>query len=118
MAKVRITVVERTFNEEISEEYGSAAFKAGRGFGPCPNFEDGQVFVLDGLSKLERFCSWAWADIHGAVRTVAFGGEHDFLKSRGAALVCCTDGMKPVVFKLEWIESSEDSSGLRDIPTD
>jgi uncharacterized repeat protein (TIGR04076 family) len=118
MAKLKITVLERTFNPEIAEVYGSDGFKAGHGFGPCPNFEDGQVFVLDGLSKPEGFCNWAWADIHGAIRTVAFGGEHGFLKSRGAALVCCTDGMKPVVFKLERIETSEGGPGLRDVPTD
>jgi len=109
MAKVKITVLERTFNPEIAEAYGSDAFKEGSGCGPCANFEDGQSFMLDGLSMPEGFCSRAWADIHGAVRTVAFGGEHHFMKIRGSAIVCCTDGMKPVVFRVERV----DSTGLR-----
>lgn len=116
MAKLKITVLERTFNPEIAEEYGSDGFKQGRGFGPCPNFIDGQEFVLDGLSRPERFCSWAWADIHGAVRTIAFGGEHHFMKTRGSAISCCTDGMKPVIFKLERVDSSEGPG--HDIPED
>ena len=116
MAKLKITALERTFNPEIAEAYGSDDFKRGRGFGPCPNFEDGQTFILDGLSKPKRFCNWAWADIHGAIRTIAFGGEHDYVKTRGAAIVCCTDGMKPVVFKLERVASFAGPG--RDIPED
>lgn len=115
MAKLRITVLERAFNEEIAEAYGFVGFKSGRGFGPCPNFEDGQAFVLDGLNKPDNFCNWAWADIHGAIRTVAFGGEHDYMLTRGSAISCCTDGMKPVIFKLERVDSSE-APDLRDIP--
>jgi uncharacterized repeat protein (TIGR04076 family) len=116
MARLKITVLERTFNEEIAEAYGSAGFKAGRGFGPCPNFRDGQSFVLDGLRKPLDFCSWAWADIHRAIRTVAFGGEDDFMKIPGSALGCCTDGMKPVIFRIERIASSEGPG--HDIPED
>lgn len=118
MAKVKITVVERTFNEEISKKYGSEAFLAGRGFGPCPNFEDGQIFILDGLGKPHGFCNWAWADIHREVRTVAFGGEFPWVSTPKSAITCCTDGMKPVVFKVERVETCEDDEGKHDIPED
>ncbi|MFC2077176.1 TIGR04076 family protein, partial [Candidatus Bipolaricaulota bacterium] len=94
MAKLKITVLERTFNEEIAEEYGSDGFKAGSGFGPCPNFTVGQTFILDGLGKPDRFCSWAWADIHREVRTVAFGGGYGWVDTPHSAITCCTDGMK------------------------
>jgi len=116
MAKVKITVVERTFNEEISREFGSEGFLAGRGFGPCPNFEDGQVFVLDGIGKPERFCSWAWADIHREIRMVAFGGGMPNVNTRQSAICCCTDGMKPVVFKVERIEADDEDG--RHVPED
>lgn len=117
MAKVQITVLERTFNREIAEAFGSDGFKRGRGFGPCPNFRDGQTFVLDGLGKPDRFCSSAWADIHGIVRTVAFGGEQASVRTHNAAIACCTDGMKPVVFKLELVDSSV-APELEDVPED
>jgi uncharacterized repeat protein (TIGR04076 family) len=116
MAKLKITVLERTFNQEIAAAYGSDAFKPGRGFGPRPNFSDGQAFVLDGLNKPAAFCNWAWADIHGVIRTVAFGGAHGFMTTRGSAIVCCTDGMKPVVFKVGRVDSSEGPG--RDVPED
>ena len=86
MAKLKITVLERTFNQEIADEFGSEAFKNGRGFGPCPNFVEGQKFILDGLGKPAHFCSSAWADIHGIIRTVAFGGEQAFMQTRNAAM--------------------------------
>ena len=104
MAKVMISVLERTFNPEIAEAYGSDVFREGSRFGPCSDFDEGQSFILDGLNMPEGFCSRAWADIQGAVRTVAFGGEHHFMKTRGSAIVCCTDGMKPVVFRVERID--------------
>ena len=106
MAKIRITVVERTFNKDITEEYGSAAFLEGPGNGPCARFEDGQVFVLDRMAKPEGFCDWAWADIHREIRTVAFGGGFPWVNTPHSAITCCTDGMKPVVFKVERIEDA------------
>jgi len=117
MAKLKITVLERTFNREIAETYGSDDFKAGRGFGPCPSFIDGQVFVLDGLAKPGDFCSWAWSDIHREVRTVAFGGGYGRVATANAAITCCSNGMKPVVFKLERVDSSV-APELRGIPED
>ena len=104
MGKIKITVVERTFNQEITETYGSESFLAGRGNGPCVAFKDGQEFILDGLSKPEGFCDWAWADIHREVRTVAFGGGFDWVNTPNSTICCCTDGMKPVVFLVERVE--------------
>jgi uncharacterized repeat protein (TIGR04076 family) len=104
MAKVKITVVERTLNREICEEYGSEHFLEGGGCNPCTRFEDGQEFVLQRLDKPEEFCSWAWADIHREIRTVAMGGGMEgYVNAPQTMIACCTDGMKPVVFKIERI---------------
>ena len=107
MSKIKITVVERTFNKEITEAFGSEQFLAGPGNGPCARFEDGQEFVLDGMAKPEGFCDWAWADIHREIRIVGFRWG---LPNRGesdAAICCCTDGMKPVVFCVERVEEED-----------
>jgi len=101
MTRLRITVLERTFNREIAESYGSDAFKTGDSFGPCPRFEDGQGFLWDGAAPPPGFCPRAWADIHGEIRMVQSGGAHDFLKRPHAAISCCTDGIRPVVFRIE-----------------
>jgi uncharacterized repeat protein (TIGR04076 family) len=42
----------------------------------------------------EGFCGWAWADIQKLVYGMARGGQKVFV-------TCCTDGYRPVVFKLE-----------------
>lgn len=42
----------------------------------------------------EGFCGWAWADMQKLVYGMARGGQDVFV-------TCCTDGYRPVVFKLE-----------------
>jgi uncharacterized repeat protein (TIGR04076 family) len=42
----------------------------------------------------EGFCGWAWADIQDKVWGMARGGANVFV-------TCCTDGYRPVIFKLE-----------------
>jgi len=104
MARLKITVLERTFNREIAEAYGSDAFKTGTDFGPCPSFEDGAEIVLDGIAPPPGFCPRAWADIHGEVRMVANGGAQDFMRRPHSALSCCTNGIRPVIFRIERID--------------
>jgi len=55
------------------------------------------------LDKPEKFCGWAWRDIYKDVSVLAFGGDFDWTKP-GVAITCCTDGNRPVVFKLERME--------------
>jgi len=49
------------------------------------------------------FCSWAWADIQRDVAHLALGGDFPWMKQRGTMITCCTDGLRPVVFRLERI---------------
>lgn len=78
MPKIRITVLKRTLNPELAKEYcqGDVA--------PCPCFTEGQEFVCS-LDKPEGFCDWAWRDIHPMVS-------------------CCSDGIRPGVFRIERID--------------
>jgi len=99
-AKVRITVLRRTLNEDFLKEYADEMWK------PCSVFRDGQEFVATPAVMPEGFCGWAWADIQGIVMTLARGGN--FLGVRpGIFITCCTDGFRPVAFKLERIEPSQ-----------
>ena len=102
MAKCRITVVKRMVNRGLIDEHSS---NTSEGFGLCDVFEDGQEFIIDGTpSKPEGFCDWAWGDIHRDVVTTIFGGDFPWMKHPGTAITCCTDGLRPVVFKVERIE--------------
>jgi len=51
----------------------------------------------------EGFCSWAWADIQRDVIHMGLGGDFPWMKKPGVMISCCTDGLRPVVFKLERI---------------
>ena len=48
----------------------------------------------------EGFCCWAWCDIQKYVLTLARGGNFRGAKP-GAFITCCTDGFRPVLFKVE-----------------
>lgn len=99
MKDVRITVVKRMVNEELIRAYATGGDDPQR-CAPCGAFEDGQTFVSTQMGKPDGFCSWAWADIQRDVAWVALGGVQAQHKVAGTAIVCCTDGLRPVFFHL------------------
>lgn len=51
------------------------------------------------------FCDWAWNDIHKLLFAMQLGGDFSpWMKDKNTFIACCTDGVKPVVFKLERLE--------------
>ena len=101
MAKVKITVVKKLHNKDIFGDNPPLGFTA---VPECDKLEVGQEFVLDSPSCPPDFCNWAYADIQRDIVHIFFGGDYPWIKERGAALSCCTDGVRPVFFKLERIE--------------
>ena len=98
MPNVKITVVKRTVLQDVIDEY------APRELVPCSVFQDGQEFIIDSsIVPPEGFCAWAYADIHKYIILVMFDGNLG-LKHEGTAIACCTDGFRPVIFKIERIE--------------
>ena len=99
MHKVKITVLRKTMQQDLAEEYGVP------GLGPCPMLREGQVFYAD-YAKPEGLCDEAWNAIyqyvfalaHGCGETFYFG---DWIKKPGVAVCSCNDGLRPVIFKLE-----------------
>ncbi len=89
--RCRITVVKRSAHQDLAD--------ARRGLvKPCDAFKDGQEFSLTGpWSPPEGFCAWAWADIRSQVMANFHGGEFP-------TVACCTDGYRPVHFRIERIE--------------
>lgn len=106
MHKAKVTVVKRVANLDVVREHMGEGYQE-RDITPCPHFEDGQEFVLESWGVVpEGFCAWAWADIHKYILFVMGGGDYDspWVKPSNAAIACCTDGYRPVVFKIERIE--------------
>jgi uncharacterized repeat protein (TIGR04076 family) len=106
MARAKITVVKKAFHQDLLDEYLHPDSKA-RGFGICTAFEEGQEFQLKGGNCPEGFCSWAWADIQRDVMAVLMGNGFPWVGPENTAITCCTDGFRPVTFKVERIEEGD-----------
>jgi len=100
MFKVRITVLKKLKTGDVLERYGKGVEEG------CPLFKVGDEFMVEDLNKPEGFCSWAWADIQRDVTALALGGNFPWIKDEGTMISCCTDGLRPVIFKLERIFDS------------
>ncbi len=100
----KITVLKRTLDKELAEEYGA------EGLSLCPFMEDGQVFYAD-FRKPEGFCDEAWKSIYQYAFALAHGAGdeefyfNDWTKDPGVAIACCNDGLRPVVFKMEAVDA-------------
>ncbi len=88
----RITVLKRSLQQEFADRYRSDPVK------PCERFKDGQEFALSQpWNPPEGFCQWAWADIRAYVSANFHGWDFP-------TVACCTDGFRPVFFRIERIE--------------
>ena len=99
--QIRITVLRRFSPTEVFETSPVTPVKP---LGSCGLYSDGQEFIVgEDLKMPEGFCPGAWHTMYCSVRTLAFGGNLPWYKEKGVAINCCTDGLRPVVFKLERI---------------
>jgi uncharacterized repeat protein (TIGR04076 family) len=71
----------------------------------CDQFEVGQEFIMD-LNCPPNFCGWAFADIQRDISHILLGGEYPWMDEKGVAISCCSDGFRPVIFKIERIKNS------------
>ena len=102
MPKIKITVVKRlNFNEIHANSHVGCTFNIEP---VCPVFEEGQEFVTDVSTVPEGFCAGAFADIFRFISGLRSGANYPWVKQKGTVLSCCTDGFRPVVFRLERIE--------------
>ena len=101
--KVKITVFKRFGLDDVfgikppklAEEYENL----------CPLFKEGDIFIVEHDGKIpEGFCHWTWADLHREIMHLRFGGDFPWFEEKGVIYSSCTDGLRPVVFKLEKME--------------
>ena len=103
MSRVRITVLKREYYQDLLEQHYEPE-SSERRVGRCEAFADGQVFETNpACEKPPGFCDWAWADIQRDAVSVSFGVGHPWAAPKPMAISCCTDGKRPVVFKIEAI---------------
>jgi len=103
MSRCKITVLETSFNKDYVDRY--VADERKKTLGPCDVFRAGQEFIADAVTGMPSgFCPWAWDDIYKVV--VAFfsgGGFGMWYQGEDTIIACCTDGTRPVYFKIEKI---------------
>ena len=99
--KLKITVLRRFSPSEVFETLPvtpSSTLEA------CGIYEDGQEIIVEENHRMpEGFCPSAWQSIYCTIRTLGHGGNLPWYKEEGVAISCCTDGLRPVVFKIERI---------------
>lgn len=97
--RIKITVVKVFKPEEVFAEAPFPEMK----LGPCEKHYEGQVFHFSQAEDMPGgFCSSAWGAIFPFIITMIYGGDfRNYYKEPGVGIFCCTDGLRPVVFKLE-----------------
>ncbi|MFX1378669.1 MAG: TIGR04076 family protein [Promethearchaeota archaeon] len=100
MTNVKITVIKKfhprdVFDKDIKYPSGNIARE-------CQSFNVGDEFIVENGCKPTNFCDWAWRDVYKDVAVLRFGGNFNHTEP-GVIYTCCTDGMKPVCFKMERI---------------
>lgn len=100
-SKVKITVLKRFCPSEVFEKDPVILAKP---LAACELYRDRQEFIVEENGQMpDGFCASAWQTIFSNVRTLSFGGNLPWFRQKGVAINCCSDGLRPVVFKLERI---------------
>ena len=125
--KVKVTVIDKKLYPELQREYCADPNSDAC---PCYNVGDEFVFYRDGerddfwhmgLNTLVKtgadpetvaggpklaFCSEAWDAIARYIYTGLQGGSimRDWMMDENTMITCCSDGTRPVIFKIERID--------------
>ena len=103
MADLKITVLKTlstgdVFGEEKAVELGCEPDNV------CPRLKEGAVFSVKDGDIPDKFCNWMWHDIYPEIITLRMGGNFYWAKDEGTIIACCSDGLRPVVVKIERIK--------------
>ena len=75
-----------------------------RKFEICNAFKEGKEFIVEkNGNRPEGFCVWAWNDLFKGISILNFGGNFPWAEP-GKNITYCTDGTRPISFKLERID--------------
>lgn len=101
MARVKITVLNTSFNKDYVDHFVEKERR--KTLGPCEVFKEGQEFITDAVIGMPPgFCAWAWDDIYKVVSAYYTDGNFGMWTEGGETIIaCCTDGTRPVYFKID-----------------
>jgi uncharacterized repeat protein (TIGR04076 family) len=102
MAKVKVKVIKTLSNREVFGDKPPVTYK---GDPVCPRLKEGQEFVFDPSQFPEGFCPWAYSDIQRDITLIRMGQSSPLIKEKNTLLASCSDGARPVIFKIELLEA-------------
>lgn len=129
--KVKVTVIDKKLYPELQKQYCK---DQNSGFCPCYNVGDEFIFertddkddfwhmglntlvkttanpdTVAGGSKMPH-CSEAWDAISRYIYTGLQGGSimKGWMKEENTMITCCSDGTRPVIFKIERIDEQDE----------
>lgn len=103
MVPCRITVLKTEYHPDLSKEYRLPELH----HGPCSKFSVGDSFVVEHLNERPAGfdCGWAWDDLEKIIVPMMLGAKFSpWMIDENTFIACCSDGIKPVVFKIERLE--------------
>ena len=104
MGKCTIEVIKKIANRELQEVYDVNGIQEGVD-STCPAVEVGQIYEYENGGPMpEGFCIWAWADMHRDIEGICAGANFHWIKGEGTMISCCTDGLRPVVFRIQRVD--------------
>ncbi|MFW9964401.1 MAG: TIGR04076 family protein [Candidatus Sifarchaeia archaeon] len=102
MARIRVTVLKKFNPKDVfGHDYVNPR---GEIVPACYVFDEGEEFLIDNLKKPEKFCGWGWKTVVKDLEILNCGDDLTWTET-GVIYSSCTDGVRPVVFKLERVES-------------
>lgn len=107
MKKCRVTVLRRCMFPDLIEEYAKDGVMPA-----CHAFREGDVYDFDwdtyAMQKIPQgFCVFAWQTLSPFICAALSAGivlDGDWVKDPKEMVICCLDGLRPVVFKVEAYE--------------
>ena len=98
--RIKITVFKRV-DPAVIFDGNVPTNPEGKKYEICHFVEGTEWIVEKNMIMPEGFCSWAWRDLIKDIRVLAHGGSYYPWVEEGVAFTACTDGIRPVSFKLE-----------------
>jgi len=80
---VKITVLKKLKTVETLKEYGIGEVEE-----ECPYVKQRQEYISKEVEILERFCSWALAEVHRNAVHLATGGDFPWISKKGIMTSC------------------------------
>ena len=102
--KVKITVIKKV---DMRDQFPNEDVGAVEDMAPvCDKFQVGDEFIIDASGAPEGFCQGAFWDMARFISGLRFGADYPWMKKRGTAVCACSDGLRPVIFKLERLDEA------------